>query len=213
MNGVRRFLGNPTSAVTKDRPGTSRSPSPTKELPPPPSPGFTRGLFIRKDRKPPLPVAGPSSTNSSPTTTTPPLRRKAPPPEWEEPPDLPPHPPTNGVQLVNTRDALLLSLMSSEAMVDSRGYEILSAEEVEELKKVRGSPFRINHYPNLFRRRSTQYCLRALERSKESSQRRSKSATQHRTLPDSTPPHPRPPLPPRAYHANHPPLSKHPSAK
>ena len=44
----------------------------------------------------------------------------------------------NGVQQpVNTRDALLLSLMSSEAMVDSRGYEILNAEEVEELKKVR----------------------------------------------------------------------------
>ncbi|KAH9022188.1 Up-regulated during septation-domain-containing protein [Lactarius hengduanensis] len=136
MNGVRRFLGNPTAAITKDRPGTSRSPSPTKELPPPPSAAFsTRGLFIRKDRKPLPPVAGPSSTNSSPTTTTPPLRRKAPPPEWEEPPDLPPHPPTNGGQLVNTRDALLLSLMSSEAMVDSRGYEILSAEEVEELKK------------------------------------------------------------------------------
>ncbi|KAH8988708.1 hypothetical protein EDB86DRAFT_2945634 [Lactarius hatsudake] len=136
MNGVRRFLGNPTTAITKDRPGTSRSPSPTKELPPPPSATFsTRGLFIRKDRKPLPPLAGPSSTNSSPTTTTPPLRRKAPPPEWEEPPDLPPHPPTNGVQPVNTRDALLLSLMSSEAMVDSRGYEILSAEEVEELKK------------------------------------------------------------------------------
>ncbi|KAH9174506.1 Up-regulated during septation-domain-containing protein [Lactarius sanguifluus] len=136
MNGVRRFLGNPTTAITKDRPGTSRSPSPTKELPPPPSATFsTRGLFIRKDRKPLPSLAGPSSTNSSPTTTTPPLRRKAPPPEWEEPPDLPPHPPTNGGQLVNTRDALLLSLMSSEAMVDSRGYEILSAEEVEELKK------------------------------------------------------------------------------
>ncbi|KAH9055308.1 Up-regulated during septation-domain-containing protein [Lactarius vividus] len=136
MNGVRRFLGNPTTAITKDRPGTSRSPSPTKELPPPPSAAFsTRGLFIRKDRKPLPSVAGPSSTTSSPTTTTPPLRRKAPPPEWEEPPDLPPHPPTNGGPLVNTRDALLLSLMSSEAMVDSRGYEILSAEEVEELKK------------------------------------------------------------------------------
>ncbi|KAI9431299.1 Up-regulated during septation-domain-containing protein [Lactarius indigo] len=136
MNGVRRFLGNPTTAITKDRPGTSRSPSPTKELPPPPSASIgTKGLFIRKDRKPLPPFAGPSSTNSSPTTTTPPLRRKAPPPEWEEPPDLPPHPPTNGGQLVNTRDALLLSLMSSEAMVDSRGYEVLSAEEVEELKK------------------------------------------------------------------------------
>ncbi|KAF8267438.1 Up-regulated during septation-domain-containing protein, partial [Lactarius quietus] len=115
MNGVRRFLGNPTAAITtKDRASTSRSPSPTKELPPPPSAGFTtRGLFIRKDRKPPPPE----------------------PPNL--PPELPPHPPTNGgVQpVVNTRDALLLSLMSSEAMVDSRGYEILTAEEVEELKK------------------------------------------------------------------------------
>jgi hypothetical protein len=144
MNGVRRFIGNPTFAITKDLPGTSRSPSPTKDLPPPPPTGFTtRGLFIRKDRKPPPPVAGPSSTNSSPTTTPPPLRRKIPPPEWDELPDLPPdlpphpHPPTNGVKQVNTRDALLLSLMSSEAMVDSRGYEILNAEEVEELKKVR----------------------------------------------------------------------------
>lgn len=139
MNGVRRFLGNPTSStITKDLPGTSRSPSPTKELPPPPSASFsTRGLFIRKDRKPPPPIAGPSSTNPSPTTTTPPPRRKVPPLEWEEPPpEPPPHPPpTNGSQPVNTRDALLLSLMSSEAMVDSRGYEILNAEEVEELKK------------------------------------------------------------------------------
>ena len=56
---------------------------------------------------------------------------------------LPPVPLTNGVQPVNTRDALLFSLMSSEVMADSRGYEILSAEEVEELKKVRVSPFRI----------------------------------------------------------------------
>jgi hypothetical protein len=53
------------------------------------------------------------------------------------PPPPPPHLQTNGVQQTNTRDALLLSLLSSEAMVDSRAYEILSAEEVEELKKVR----------------------------------------------------------------------------
>jgi hypothetical protein len=32
---------------------------------------------------------------------------------------------------------MLLSLLSSEAMVDSRDYEVLSAEEVEEFKKVR----------------------------------------------------------------------------
>jgi len=48
----------------------------------------------------------------------------------------PPFNQASSVKPANTRDALLLSLLSSEAMVDSRGYEILSAEEVEELKKV-----------------------------------------------------------------------------
>ncbi|KAG9123858.1 hypothetical protein FRC07_013720 [Ceratobasidium sp. 392] len=40
---------------------------------------------------------------------------------------------TNGA--VNTKDELLLSLLASEAVVDSRDAEILSAEQVEELKK------------------------------------------------------------------------------
>ncbi|KAK7696279.1 hypothetical protein QCA50_000933 [Cerrena zonata] len=35
----------------------------------------------------------------------------------------------------NMRDELLITLLASDAIVDSRGYEILSAEEVEELKK------------------------------------------------------------------------------
>ncbi|KAF7355742.1 hypothetical protein MSAN_01492100 [Mycena sanguinolenta] len=35
----------------------------------------------------------------------------------------------------NTRDELLISLLASEAVVDSRDFEILSSEEVEELKK------------------------------------------------------------------------------
>lgn len=39
--------------------------------------------------------------------------------------------------MLNTKDDLLMSLLASEAIVDSRGFEILSAEEVEELKKVR----------------------------------------------------------------------------
>ncbi|KAG9317793.1 Up-regulated during septation-domain-containing protein [Chiua virens] len=38
-------------------------------------------------------------------------------------------------ELVNIRDELLMSLLTSEAVVDSRECEILSAEEVEELKK------------------------------------------------------------------------------
>lgn len=47
---------------------------------------------------------------------------------------------TNGtvvVGAVNTPDELLLSLLASEAVVDSREAEILSAEQVEELKKAR----------------------------------------------------------------------------
>ncbi|KAG2013231.1 hypothetical protein CC2G_010164 [Coprinopsis cinerea AmutBmut pab1-1] len=36
---------------------------------------------------------------------------------------------------LNTRDELLMSLMASEAVVDSREYQILGTEEVEELKK------------------------------------------------------------------------------
>ena len=67
--------------------------------------------------------------DASPTSTPP---RKIPSPEWEElpdlPPDLPPHPPANVVNQVNTRDALTLHFMSSEAMVDGLGYDILNAE-------------------------------------------------------------------------------------
>lgn len=37
---------------------------------------------------------------------------------------------------LNTRDELLVSLMASEAVIDSRDFEILTAEEVEDLKKV-----------------------------------------------------------------------------
>ena len=38
--------------------------------------------------------------------------------------------------VINTRDELLISLLASEALVDSRAFQILTAEEVEELKKV-----------------------------------------------------------------------------
>ncbi|TFK55653.1 hypothetical protein OE88DRAFT_1722704 [Heliocybe sulcata] len=37
--------------------------------------------------------------------------------------------------MLNTKDELLMDLLASEAVVDSRNYVILSAEEVEELKK------------------------------------------------------------------------------
>lgn len=37
---------------------------------------------------------------------------------------------------VDTRDELLMSLLASEAIVDSREFDILHSEDVEELKKV-----------------------------------------------------------------------------
>lgn len=37
---------------------------------------------------------------------------------------------------LDTRDELLISLMASEAVIDSRQFDILTAEEVDELKKV-----------------------------------------------------------------------------
>ena len=40
-------------------------------------------------------------------------------------------------QMSSVRDDLLMSLLASEAIVDSRGYDVLSSEEVEDLKKVR----------------------------------------------------------------------------
>lgn len=38
--------------------------------------------------------------------------------------------------LLNNRDELLMSLLASEAVVDSRDFEVLSAEDVEDLKRV-----------------------------------------------------------------------------
>ena len=97
---------------------------------------------------------------SSPTTMPSPLCRKISLPEWEELPDLPPdlplHPQTNGVKQVNSRNALIVSLMSSEAMVETRGYHILDAEPVDELKRVRVPflfPAFLHH--KLFHHRST----------------------------------------------------------
>jgi len=42
---------------------------------------------------------------------------------------------SDGKSLMNARDELLISLLASEAVVDSQGFEMLSAEEVEDLKK------------------------------------------------------------------------------
>jgi len=38
--------------------------------------------------------------------------------------------------VTSTKDELIIELLASEALVDSREYDILGAEQVEELKKV-----------------------------------------------------------------------------
>ena len=50
-------------------------------------------------------------------------------------------PPVPGSTAANTtKDELIIELLASEAVVDSREYDILGAEQVEELKKVCSFP-------------------------------------------------------------------------
>ncbi|RPD66826.1 hypothetical protein L226DRAFT_608117 [Lentinus tigrinus ALCF2SS1-7] len=77
----------------------------------------------RTSTQPSSPVAGPSSPRIPMPIRVAELTRK----------------PVDGEKrmsaMLNSKDDLLMSLLASEAIVDSRGFEILSAEEVEELKK------------------------------------------------------------------------------
>ncbi|KAI0089192.1 Up-regulated during septation-domain-containing protein [Irpex rosettiformis] len=118
------------------------------------SPPITPALFVRKEKKssfppndeannffptsrssngytsrtgstPQSPVAGPSSPRIPPLPSrVSQLSRKSVGSETKR-----------SSQMLNIRDDLLMSLLASEAIVDSRAFEILSAEEVEELKK------------------------------------------------------------------------------
>ncbi|KAL1664300.1 Up-regulated during septation-domain-containing protein [Schizophyllum commune] len=114
----------------------------------------TAALFLRKDKQrapppPPLPndddspgssartsgvssmmtSQGQTSATSSPSRPSMSLDKSTPipgssRPEWKR-----------SSTLVNLRDELLVSLLASEAAIDSRDFEILSSEEVEDLKK------------------------------------------------------------------------------
>ena len=185
---MRAFLCPTPSACTLDgtagelnRAHTSCSRSPAIGLPSPPSTSFaTRHLFIRKHSNPPLPVSGSSLTNSLLMTTPPTLRRKIPLHPWEElpklAPELPPHPETNGMKQVNTIDALLLSLVSSEVIIYRRSYDILNVEEVEESMKVRAPlQFLVLIHPHTI--------LSLHVRSSKKLSTETKSATPHRTSP------------------------------
>ncbi|KAF9464805.1 Up-regulated during septation-domain-containing protein [Collybia nuda] len=165
MNGVRRFLGAATGIANDQQEQVSSQsppqlppqsppviyakplagpswppPSPTQTQPaaiPVDNPKPTAALFFRKDRQrrdesPPAP-SPPSNGRSSPTassSSSPRVlpnrisRKSVPDSEWKR----------TSVPL-NTRDELLISLLASEAVVDSRGFEILPSEQVDDLKK------------------------------------------------------------------------------
>ena len=92
-----------------------------------PTTRFSNGYTSRTNSTPQSPVAGPSSPRIPPLPSrVSQLSRKSTGPETKR-----------SSQMLNIRDDLLISLLASEAIVDSRGFEILSAEEVEELKQVR----------------------------------------------------------------------------
>lgn len=140
------FVQSPTGSLD-NYPGTTAALSfrKDKKTSLPPEEDSTGNLSFQSTRSsnsypsrhssvPQSPVAGPSSPRAPPM---PPrvsqLSRKSAGAEWKR-----------SSQMLNIRDDLLMSLLASEAIVDSRGCEILSAEEVEEMKKVRYSPQILN---------------------------------------------------------------------
>ena len=126
----------------------------TPQTPPQTTPPMFRNLkeVDRQKQQPPLPpeddpfssnaayggsISGsPASTTSTPHRT---IKRKSPPQaqtlteiDWK-------HVTGSGVSsttTTNVRDELLMSLLASQALVDSRDLEILTSEQVDELKKV-----------------------------------------------------------------------------
>jgi len=155
MNGVRRFLtGNATSPdPPQPTPVAPISPLSLNNKPswPPTDSGqitniltdspvsTTNPLVLKRDRPRPQDEgqsrSSPSQAYSvqsvlSPrkTTRTPPSNATPPPVDHKD-----------DENAYSTRDELLLSLLASEAVAECQGHEILSSEQVEELKKVRSS--------------------------------------------------------------------------
>ncbi|KAF7981709.1 hypothetical protein HWV62_32291 [Athelia sp. TMB] len=134
------------SGKSQQPPWVDQSPTPPLENSPK---NTTAALFLRKQKLPPRPVSPSSdddlrrpqsngSTLVSPTRSSP-VRKSA-----TSSPGAGPSTPRTPVKSfmsisqsgqLTTRDELLMSLLTSEAVVDSRDFEILSAEETEELKK------------------------------------------------------------------------------
>ena len=164
MNGVRRFLGgvatvqplpDPSPTLTDTAPPWVNPSNGTK----------VSGLSIRKDKQPApatpddgdalasspsshsvgsaSPFASPGSQTSATTASSSRSRANTDDSSKHAHPRLNTRrlPSVSGQEfkrsslVLSTRDELLMSLLASEAMVDSRESEILSSEQVEELKK------------------------------------------------------------------------------
>ncbi|KAF4575300.1 hypothetical protein EYR40_004962 [Pleurotus pulmonarius] len=154
MNGVRRFLGGtavqlpqqppeqevPTAPLIIPLKGPSWPPQAGPQSPPATSLSgspktSSAALFLRKERNrsqasipsDDLPRTPPLQGSSIPTSSSP---SRVPPQRRSTASEIKQSPP-----VLNTRDELLISLLASEAVVDSRGFDILGGEEVDELKK------------------------------------------------------------------------------
>ena len=155
MNGVRRFLtGNAQASQDPPQPPPIIPIAPLSLNTKPPFPptdnnqttdvltespvSTTSPLSLKKDRPRPQGEAQPqySSPREGFAQTIVSPRRTA----RMSPPD--PTPPAvdhrNSENAHSTRDELLLSLLASEAVAECQTHEILSSEQVEELKKVCG---------------------------------------------------------------------------
>ncbi|KAF8806306.1 hypothetical protein BYT27DRAFT_7191636 [Phlegmacium glaucopus] len=130
MNGVLRLL---SSAASPSRPDSQPLTWPPTQS----SPDPTQPLFVKKDRpKPVTDELNHSRTfsnfstpdNSSPSSSS--FNRIS-----RKSVNLSESGWKRNSGPLNTRDELLMSLMASEAVIDSRGFDILTAEEVEDLKK------------------------------------------------------------------------------
>ena len=158
MNGVRRFLTGNTAGSDPPQPAPAVQISPlslnTKPSWPPTDSGQTTNvlsespvsttspLSLKRDRPRPQdgdqPSPSSSRTDSVQPTPSPRKTNRIPPPSAITTPQTIDH--ANCENAHSTRDELLLSLLASEAVAECQGHEILSSEQVEELKKVRNDP-------------------------------------------------------------------------
>lgn len=125
MNGVLRLLGSATTTPSHPNPGPPTTPEQRQKLQPATN-EFNHSRSYSNFSTPSPTISTNNSSPSSPSLNR--ISRKyvnLSESGWKR----------NSGPL-NTRDELLMSLMASEAVVDSRSFDILTAEQVEDFKKV-----------------------------------------------------------------------------